>query len=251
MEILGEGTDSLLIFDCEFWHVFGESGYETVPKQPFFFSPRELGGIYLQKKSAGTWKQEMLYATFDNHFKNVAFPTSRFASVSTKTAKKLDNLEEELGIDWARAFPENLDSIQKKIWEKGIQVYQEDPEIFKAKKGKAWMTQFLEKYSKSRIIVKGDGDIIALRNYCRAFKIAYKEPVSIIDIAEWNEESRKKCGSAKLETSFECILPKLSSESGEFLNKINDLMGKGNPHDPRTDSVMTLGVALYLAESGF
>ena len=251
METLVQGVDKLLIFDCEFWHVFSEKGYINVPESSpsFFFTPRELGGIYMTKDASdGGWNTDLLYATFDNHFNDVSFPTSKFASVSAKTAMKLDKLEIELGIEWTRAYPKNLTDDQRKIWNKGLEVYKEDSEILKAKQGKEWMRGFMEKYSQSRIVVKGEGDIIALKNYCKKFKLAYKDPIDIVDIARWNKESQKLCGNAKLETSFNCILDKLSSKSKKLIATLVELIGEGNAHDPRTDSIMTLGVALYLSE---
>jgi hypothetical protein len=100
----------------------------------------------------------------------------------------------------------------------------------------------MEVYSESLIIVKGLGDINSLKNASFLYNFQYKNPLDVIDIAEWNEESKRLCETAKLEGSYNCIKRKLDKET----KTIADFLPLEKAHDPSTDASMTLLVALYI-----
>ena len=97
-------------------------------------------------------------------------------------------------------------------------------------------------YSKSLIIVKGTGDIDALKNASVLNGFVYKDPLDIIDIAEWNVQSNKLCRTAKLAGTFDCIKKDLDNES----KNIADFLPLEKAHDPSTDASMTFLIALYI-----
>jgi hypothetical protein len=100
----------------------------------------------------------------------------------------------------------------------------------------------MKHYSESMIVVKGTGDIDALKNAARFYGFEYKSPLEIIDIADWNPQSRKRCGTAKLAGTFDCIKHKLDFET----KHLADHLPLDKAHDPSTDASMTLLVALYI-----
>jgi len=55
------------------------------------------------------------------------------------------------------------------------------------------------------VIVKGTYDLDALKNMCLLNGYDYPEPAGVFDIAKWNTESHKICGTAKLEGTYDCI----------------------------------------------
>jgi hypothetical protein len=110
----------------------------------------------------------------------------------------------------------------------------------------SWKCQmFLEIYSNSLIIVKGKSDIEAVENACRYHNITYKEPLDIFDIAYWNKKSHEKCGTAKLEGTYTCIVNEIPDETGKKRH-LREILPLGEAHDPSSDAAMTFLVALYI-----
>ena len=54
-KLAGEHT-KLLVFDCEFWRVYGNRGYIPIPNTNEFFMPREFGGFSLKKQKDNSWE---------------------------------------------------------------------------------------------------------------------------------------------------------------------------------------------------
>ena len=106
----------------------------------------------------------------------------------------------------------------------------------------------MKEYSESMIIVKGRADMEALENMCRIHDFEYFEPVDVYDIATWNPKSRKLCGTAKLEGTFDCILPYVD-DRGSKRKRLRDILPLERAHDPTTDASMTLLVAIYIVAS--
>jgi hypothetical protein len=98
------------------------------------------------------------------------------------------------------------------------------------------------------IIVKGKSDIEALENMCRIHEYEYLSPVDVVDIAGWNSKSRKMCGTAKLEGTFDCITPYVD-DRGSKRRRLRDILPLDKAHDPTTDASMTLLVAIYIVAS--
>jgi hypothetical protein len=98
------------------------------------------------------------------------------------------------------------------------------------------------------IVVKGQSDIEALQNMCRIHEYEYFYPVDVVDIAEWNPRSRRMCGTAKLEGTFDCITPYVD-DRGTKRRRLRDILPLDKAHDPTTDASMTLLVAIYIVAS--
>lgn len=236
--------DKVLVFDCEFWHVLGSSGYIPTQNSPNeFFMPREVGGFFLTK-SEDSW-------TFKGHFfvtlsppkgKDISFVSSAFATVSKSTADKLDLFQSLLQIPWDKSFLSTLPPDIQPYLREGIKTYEADSNIKKAHRPPSWLKTFLKLYSESLVIVKGPSDIEALQNACKFHGIAYEKPLKVYDIADWNPQSRRQCGSAKLEASYNCIHHKLTAENRE----LDKILPRGEAHDPTVDASMTLIIALYI-----
>jgi len=249
LDILAGLHKSILCFDCEFWRVYGNSEYHGIPGSDEFFMPREVGGFLLTKNTDGTWEyHEHFFVTLSPPKLDVSFISSQFATVSAKTAEELDIIQATLVMPWAAAYKKSLPEEQHEILEEGIDVYLNDPNIKKHHKTKTWHKTFLEMYSQSLIIVKGKSDIEALQNACRYYKLPYKQPLDVYDIADWNMHSRAKCGTAKLEGTYNCIINEIPDETGKKKH-LREILPLGEAHDPSSDAAMTLLVALYIVST--
>lgn len=234
----------ILVFDCEFWHVLGSSGYIPTQNSPDeFFMPREVGGFVLAK-TGDTWslKGNFFVTLSPPKGRDVSFVSSAFATVTRKTADELDLFQGLLQSPWHKSFEATLPDDTKPFLKEGIRTYQEDSNIKNSHKSPSWLKTFIKVYSESLIIVKGPSDIEALQNACKFHKIEYKKPLAIYDIADWNPMSHKICGSAKLEKTYECIRPKLNNEN----KQLDKILPKGEAHDPTVDASMTLIIAVYI-----
>lgn len=240
----------ILVFDCEFWHVLAKSKdnmHIQKGESDFFFIPREIGGFILEKKK-GLWKlSKPFFVTLDKPKRDTVLPVSHYSTVTPQTAYKLDEIEQNLGIPWGQAFYSKLSSSGQKLYNEGMQIYLSDTNIKKHTKSPEWYTKFMNNYSKSLIIVKGKGDMQALENASKVYKFEYKEPLEIIDIADWNEESKKLCQTAKLAGTFDCIKKYLDDD----VKSLADFLPLEKAHDPSTDASMTLLVALYIESLKF
>jgi hypothetical protein len=246
LDTLAGSHTSILCFDCEFWRIYGNKGYHGIPNTDEFFMPREIGGFYLTKNTDGSWEyHKHFFVTLSPPDLDISFISSQFATVSQKTAEELDIIQASLVMPWASAYKRTLPEEQHAILEEGINSYLNDPNIKKHHKTKVWYKKFLELYSNSLIVVKGKGDIEALENACRYHKIPYKNPLDVFDIADWNKKSHKKCGTARLEGTYTCILNEIPDETGKKRH-LREILPLGEAHDPSSDAAMTLLVALYI-----
>lgn len=242
LDTLAGTHKKVLVFDCEFWHVYGDKGYiSSEHGSNEFFMPREIGGFYFQKTSDGKWnyKKEFFVTLNPPTEKAVSFVSSEFSNATEATAKKLDQLQSLL-------YDYYLKSEQiEKVLVENIETYLNDSKIKKAHKPPSWIKSFIEDMSESLIVVKGLKDLDAFENACRYHGYTYKQPKAIVDIAEWNPKSHRLCGTAKLEKTFQCIKRKLDPEVEKFL----DIVPIGRPHDPTSDAAMTFIVALYIIQT--
>jgi hypothetical protein len=247
LDVLAGTHNQLLVFDCEFWHVYGSEGYIPLQKQPNeFFMPREIGGFFLTRSADNQWiYRDSFFATLSPpKGKDVSFVSSAFSNVTEDTAKELDDLQSVLSVPWASAYLNVLPEELHEVLKDGIQTYTADSIVKKAHKPTSWLKQFLEVYSNSLVIVKGNADIESLQNACRFHGIEYKHPAKVYDIADWNLTSRKKCGTAKLDGTYACIYPKLADETKKLIIHLPIKRA----HDPASDAAMTLIVALYIIQ---
>lgn len=244
LDKLAKEHTQILVFDCEFWHVLGSSGFISSENSPQeFFLPREIGGFIL-KKTGDNWdyKGDFFVTLSPPRGRDVSFVSSAFANVTKSTADKLDLFQNILQIPWDKSFMATLPSDIQPYLKEGIETYQKDSKIKKAHKPYSWLKTFLNVYSESLVIVKGPTDIESIHNACKMYDIDYKHPKRVYDIARWNPKSRKICGSAKLEQTYECIHSKLSDEN----KQLDKHLPKGEAHDPTVDASMTLIIALYI-----
>ena len=246
LDKLADGQNKLLVFDCEFWHILGETGdpkFIFPPSEDFFFMAREIGGFLLTKNVDGSWSyNNPFFVTLSKPKREVSFPISKYATVEPETAKRLDQLEQKLDLSWGASFPSRLSPEGQDALKEGLKVYADDPNIKSHHKPPSWYSKFMKHYSESMIIVKGTGDIDALKNAAAYYGFEYLSPLKVFDIAVWNPQSRKKCGTAKLEGTYDCIKKYLDPET-KHLSKHLPLE---KAHDPTTDASMTLLVALYI-----
>lgn len=242
LDSLAQNHKKIMVFDCEFWHVYDTKGFiPTERGSNEFFMPREIGGFYFQKTSDGKWnyKKEFFVTLSPPKDKDVSFVSSEFANATEPTSKKMDELQSML-------FSEKLTDIQLYVvLRENIKIYLNDSKIKNAHKPPSWIEDFVDDMSESLIVVKGLKDLDALENACRYFGYKYKQPKDIIDIAQWNPRSHRLCGTAKLEQTYSCIKPKLDSEVKKFL----DIVPVGRPHHPSSDAAMTFIVALYIIQT--
>ena len=243
--LAGEHT-SILVFDCEFWRVYGSRGYIAIPTTDEFFMPREVGGFVLTRNKDDTWNYHApFFVTLDPPDLDISFISSHFATVNKNTADKLDIIQASLVKPWSSAYKHALPEEQHDILEEGIDVYLNDPNIKKHRKTKAWYKKFMEIYSDSLVIVKGTYDMDAFENACKYNGIPYKQPLQVYDIAHWNSQSHKKCGTAKLEGTYDCIINEVPDTTGKK-KRLRDILPLGEAHDPSSDAAMTFLVALYI-----
>lgn len=246
LDRLAGDNQKVLVFDCEFWHVYGtEGGYLPLMNHPNeFFMPREVGGFLLTKNTDGTWnyRKNFFVTLSPPKGRDVSFVSSMFANVTQKTADELDTFQSLLGVPWASAYLELLPEDRQDVLLESLKIYKDDPNIKTAHKPTSWLKTFLKEYSESLVIVKGTSDIDALQNACKFHGMEYLKPLKVYDIAEWNLTSRKKCGTAKLEGTYKCILPELHKE----IKELTKVLPLGEAHDPSSDAAMTLIVALYI-----
>lgn len=241
---LSHNQEHILVFDCEFWHVFDKiENIDYLHNRDFFFLPREIAGFIISKNNKNEWKiHNKFFSTLDCPLKDVALPISKFSTVTLDSAIKLDKIQDEIGMDWVDAHESILDKQQKKLLLDALKIYKNDSNIKKKHESFSWINKFMKIYEKSVIIVKGLEDIKALKNLCKIKNFEYKDPLKIIDIANWNKKSRKVCGSAQLEHTFKCIIPKLDNETREIAKYLDF----DEAHNPMTDASMTLIIAMYI-----
>lgn len=215
MDALAKGHTQLLAFDCEFWRA-----NDT-------FYPRELGGFLLKKKDQWKYEGEFLVTFLPPPKQHVSYVSSAFANVTEATKKKLDALQNRIQND-----KEELDA-------ESVAVYISDSIVKKHHEPPSFLKRFMKVYSQSLIIVKGPSDVEALKRACILYKIPYQEPKGIVDIAKWNNQSHKRCGTAKLEGTYTCLKREL---------KQYDFLPLGRPHDPRSDAAMAFLIAIYMSK---
>jgi hypothetical protein len=231
MDKLAGNHTKILAFDCEFWRVSGTTKtVKHIPKTNEFFVPREIGGFVFEKN-----ENEWIYCgdfilTFSNpKGLSASFVSSGFSGVSASTKKKLDHIQNEIqnkGLNLAK---------------ESVSIYNKDPIVKSAHKPPSFYKTFMKLYEESLIVVKGTQDIDALKNACTLYNIDYTEPKGVYDIAEWNPEAHKKCGTAKLEGVYKC----LKTELKEF-KSFEKMLPVGKAHDPRSDAAMTFLIALKI-----
>ena len=247
LDTLAGSHDQVLVFDCEFWHVYGSQGYIPLQKLPDeFFMPREFGGFVLNRSADNQWiYRDSFFATMaPPKGKDVSFVSSAFSNVTEETAAKLDDIQNVLSVPWSSAYLNVLPEELHDTLADGIKAYTTDPIVKKAHKPPSWLQRFVDVYSKSLVVVKGTGDLEAVENACRFYGFDYKQPKQVYDIATWNLTSRKKCGTAKLDGTYACVYSKLADETKQLILTLP----MKRAHDPATDAAMTLIVALYIIQ---
>ena len=251
LDTLAQGQSKLLVFDCEFWRVYGSAGFHGIPETDEFFIPRELGGFTLSKNADGTWEYKgFFFITFTNpKGYDVSFVSSEFASVSDKTAATLDKYQSVLQLDWSKSFLHTLpQGEQQSVLLDSLKVYNGDKHISDHHRPPSWIKRFMKTYSESTIVVKGTSDIEALQNMCTMHGYSYLPPKAVVDIARWNRKSRAVCGTAKLQGTYDCILRDID-DTGRKRRRLRDILPMQRAHEPTTDASMTLLVAIYIVAS--
>lgn len=218
LDRLAGKTNSLLAFDCEFWHL-GET-----------FLPREVGGYHLTRTGNAWSRSQPFFVVLPPPPNQLNRVSSKFSTVSPSTSVTLDILEET-----ERSAPEFLQNNDI------VKAYFADPKVKSHLKPVSWLHGFIQTLKESTVIVKGDMDLKAIRSACTKYKIQYHPPLRVIDIASSNPLFNKRCGTAKLEGTYHCISKELDTD----LKKAFPI---GKAHNPVFDSAMTVQIAVWLAE---
>ena len=111
------------------------------------------------------------------------------------------------------------------------------------------------KFSKCLNIIKGFEDLKALNNHalllnCVNQNIIINNDINYVDIADYNDDLYKKCGSAKLYETYLCLM-KYKQLDNETWIRVGDALLKNymklnmKPHNPLVDAYYTLIV--YMA----
>jgi hypothetical protein len=135
--------------------------------------------------------------------------------------------------------------VSQDLIKESLKVYLQDKHIKNNHKPNSWIKTFLKEYSKSLVVVKGTYDLDALKNMCVSNDYEYLEPSGIFDIAKWNTESHRMCGTAKLEGTYDCISRNID-DSGTKTRRLRDILPLGRAHDPASDAAMTFLIAIYI-----
>jgi hypothetical protein len=242
LDSLANKNDSIIVFDCEFWHVLGDDDYKYPKGHDYFFLPRQIGGFILKRSSNGWLYKQSFFVTFSQPKMDSTLPVTNLR-VTSKTSKKLEHLIDEIGFPIGNTFPSELSDDEKDIFDDILHTYKTDTLIARHHKTKSWYTQFLKKFKESTVIVKGKEDIEALQNACKYYNITYSPPSHVVDIAYFNKKSIKTCGSAKLKDTFDCLKPSFDKETVEIAKHL--VVEKA--HDPVSDAHMTFLIALQIS----
>jgi hypothetical protein len=209
----------------------------------FFFLPREIGGFVLVKRTDGSWDYKApFYATFFYPNRDTILPVSRYATVTPQTGYKLDAIEKQLSLPWGQSFLSKLPPAERVLWKEGIKLYKTDPLVSANHQPPSWIKKLVDILPSAMVIVKGKNDLFAIQNMCTLHGYDYKFPGIVNDIANWNLESREKCGSAKLEETYSCV----KDELDDVAKELQTVLPLKKAHDPSTDASMTFLIALYI-----
>ena len=242
LDKLAGSHDKILVFDCEFWHIFESKGFLQFDKsRDEFYIPREFGGFLLTKNTDGSWsyKDDFFVTLAPPKGRNVSFVSPAFANVTKKTVDALN--EYQSFFQTSSYSPDELRDLLKE----STNVYLEDSIVKKAHKPNSWYKSFLTLLSESLVILKGKNDLDAIQNACKLYGLEYKKPKAVFDVAHWNRKSKKECGTAKLEGTFECIRDEVDPE----IKKLYKMLPLGEAHNPLSDAAMTFIVALYIIQT--
>lgn len=220
LDRLAGKTTSILVFDCEFWHLGS------------IFLPREIGGYHLIRTGNSWTRASPFFVVFPPPPNQLNRVSSKFSTVTPKTSQVLDLLEET-----ERSAPEFLRNNDS------VQTYFADPLIKPHLKLKptGWLKDFIQTLKSSTVIVKGHMDLKAIQSACSHYEVHYQTPLKLVDIALQNPQFSKRCGTAKLEGTYRCI----SHELDAGLKKAFPV---GKAHTPVSDAAMTLQIAAWLSE---
>ena len=248
LDVLAKEHKKILVFDCEFWHVYGTKGYIPISSSSDdFFMPRELGGFFITKTKDGYWNlNKPFFAAFrPPEGKDISFISSMFSNVTQKTADEMDKYQSILEVPWASAYLNTLKSEMRELVSDEHKLYLNDPIIKKAIQSPNWLKDFIHSMSESLVIIKGLNDLKSLENASRFYRFKYESPKSYYDIADWNSKSNKICKTARLEGTYKCIKDKLDPEIKDLIK----ILPIDEAHNPVTDASMALLIALYIIQT--
>lgn len=218
LDLLAGKHASLLAFDCEFWHK-GQA-----------FLPREVGGYHLTRSGDSWTRSAPFFVVLPPPAGQLNRVSSKFSTTTPTTAESLDLLEET-----ERSAPEFLGD--KDI----VDVYFADSKVKPYLKPASWLKGFAKLIGESVVVVKGEMDLRAIKSACAAHGFAFKAPLGIVDIAKHNPEFTKRCKTAKLEGTYDCIKKELDAG----LKKAFPI---GKAHDPVSDAAMAIQIAAWLVQ---
>jgi hypothetical protein len=122
-----------------------------------------------------------------------------------------------------------------------VDVYFADSKVKPYLKPTSWLKGFAKLIGESVVVVKGDMDLKAIKTACAAHGFAFKTPLGIVDIAKHNPEFTKRCKTAKLEGTYDCIKKELDAG----LKKAFPI---AKAHNPVSDAAMAIQIAAWLVQ---
>ena len=218
LDLLAGKHSSLLAFDCEFWHK-GQA-----------FLPREVGGYHLTRAGDSWTRSAPFFVVLPPPEGQLNRVSSKFSTTTPGTAEALDILEET-----ERSAPEFLGN--KDI----VDIYFADSKVKPYLKPTSWLKGFAKLIGESVVVVKGDTDLKAIKSACASHGFTFKPPLGIVDIAKYNPEFTKRCKTAKLEGTYDCI--KKDLDAG-----LKKAFPVGKAHNPVSDAAMAIQIAAWLAQ---
>jgi len=218
LDLLAGKHASLLAFDCEFWHK-GQA-----------FLPREVGGYHLTRAGDSWTRSAPFFVVLPPPEGQLNRVSSKFSTTTPGTAEALDILEET-----ERSAPEFLGN--KDI----VDIYFADSKVKPYLKPTSWLKGFAKLIGESVVVVKGDTDLKAIKSACASHGFTFKPPLGIVDIAKYNPEFTKRCKTAKLEGTYDCI--KKDLDAG-----LKKAFPVGKAHNPVSDAAMAIQIAAWLAQ---
>jgi hypothetical protein len=245
----------LICFDIEFIrYVINQRQVRTI---------HELGGILFIKKN-NKW---ILYCIFHfnlipiiNNINQYYLLTSDYNTVSDETYKKLLINEKELFTNNKILNKYKIKNKKKikfmikgydlfkmdkeyELFKQNIKLILNDPDVINRQIKYEEQNNFIKLtnkiFSESYLIVKGLEDIKALKNHSSLLKLKYEMLDNYYDIAVHNDIIFKKCNSAELEKSYQCLDKlNLTKPYDSYLKIIEDFT-KLKAHNPLVDAYYT------------
>jgi hypothetical protein len=138
----------------------------------------------------------------------------------------------------------DLKKNEYELFTKSIKLILSDPDVLKRQIKSENQSMFIKLtnllFSKSYLIVKGEEDLKALKNHTLMLNENSIKLQFFFDIATYNNLFLKKCNSAQLENTYECLKKLNFVQKYDFYLKIIENFTEVKAHNPLVDAYYTL-----------